>query len=424
MRNSRKLVWFSHFVPYPPRGGSFQRSFHLLRHVARDFEVHLVAFNMHRANPTQLEEYRRALGQFCAQVDFWELPVAWRSAAWWARLGFSPFFHAPYTCHSLWSRELDDSWKRLLEQAQPSLVHFDSIDLGLYFFEHPAWRLVLNHHNCESAMIARRAEKEGNPLARIYLRHQAGKLQRLEKELCHRFHCNVAVSEQDRRHLLSLDPRAHVHVVENGTDTDYLAPVPGAEEPDSLVFAGSLRWYPNLSGLEFFLNQVWPLLKQQRPQLRLCLAGRDPSDSFIRWAQRDPSITVVPNPEDIRPSVARGWVFICPILDGGGTRLKILDALAMGKAVVSTTIGCEGLQVTPGQNILVADSPRNFAAEVLRVLDSPELRRHLGQAGRALVERQYNWSALAAQLRQAYTCALEPASCPQLAPATAKAGKS
>lgn len=422
MRNSSKLIWFSHFIPYPPRGGSFQRSFHLLRQVARDYEVHLVAFNMHSASPEQLEEYGRELGKFCARVEFWEPSVAWRSVEWWARLAFSPFSRVPYSCLSLWSGSLAERWKLLLRATEPALVHVDSIDLGLYFLEPPTCRMVLNHHNCESAMMFRRAQQEENPFARLYLRGQAGKLQRLEQVLCPRFHGNVAVSEQDRKHLLSLAPGAHIHVVENGTDTEYFAPVPGAEEPDSLVFAGSLDWYPNVSGLEFFISQVWPLLKQRRPQLRLYLAGRSPSYSLIRRAERDPAITLVPNPEDIRPWVARGAVFICPLLDGGGTRLKILDALAMGKAVVSTTLGCEGLQVTSGENILVADDPRDLAGEVLRVLDSPELRVRLGQAGRALVERQYNWSVLGAQLRQAYECALQPASCPQPKAAVDKVG--
>ncbi|MGH9602186.1 MAG: glycosyltransferase family 4 protein, partial [Terriglobales bacterium] len=226
--------------------------------------------------------------------------------------------------------------------------------------------------------------------------------------------------EQDRQGLLAQDPRAHVHVVENGTDSEYLAPVYGNEEPDTLVFAGNLRWYPNVSGLEFFVDQVWPLLKPQRPNLRLCLAGREAEDSFLRWARRDPSITVVPDPVDIRPFVDRGWVFICPILDGGGTRLKILDALAMGKAVVSTTIGCEGLRVTPDENILVADHPHEFAAAVLRVLESADLRRRLGAAGRAFVEQQYDWRVISDQLRRAYTCALAPGSCSHLAPASLK----
>jgi glycosyltransferase involved in cell wall biosynthesis len=368
---------------------------------------------MHGLNTSGLEEARREFGRFCAHVDFWDLPIAWRSAGWWARLALSPFFRAPYTCHALWSEPLDERWNQLLEQVRPDLVHFDSIDLGLYFRKGSPFPRVLHHHNCESAMMTRRAEKERNPLARLYLRHQAGKLRRLEQELCHRFQANVTVSEQDRLHLLALDPRAHVHVVENGTDTSYLSPIPGAEETDTLVFAGSLRWYPNLSGLEYFIEQVWPLLKQQRPQLRLYIAGRDPAASFLNWAQRDSSIKVVRDPDDIRPWIARGWVFICPILDGGGTRLKILDALAMGKAVVSTTIGCEGLQVTPGKDILVADSPRDFAAEVLRVLASADLRQQLAAAGRALVVQQYDWRALAAQLRDTYECALNPASCHQ-----------
>lgn len=422
MQSSRKLIWFSHFIPFPPRGGAPQRSFNLLRNVAQDFEVTLVAFNMHAADAARLEECRREFSRYCPRVEFWEPPFRWRSPQWWWRLALSPALPAPYSCYSLWSPRLARQWQQLLHETQPALVHFDSIVLGLYFSQPEFVGQVLTHHNCESAMMLRRAELHRNPLARLYLHGQARKFARLERKLCHRFQANVAVSEQDRQHLVSQDSRAHFHVVENGTDTQYLAPVSGAEEPDTLVFAGNLRWYPNVSGLEFFVAQVWPLLKRQRPNLRLCLAGREPADSLLRWAKRDPSITVVPDPADIRPWVARGWVFICPILDGGGTRLKILDALAMGKAVVSTTIGCEGLRVTPGENILVADNPRNFAAEVLQVLESADLRRRLGVAGRALVEQQYDWRAVSAQLRRAYECALAPNRCADLAPVGIQGG--
>lgn len=411
MHKPRKLIWFSHFIPFPPRGGAPQRSFNLLRNVAQDNEVTLVAFNMHAADPGQLEECRREFSRYCARVEFWEPPFRWRSTEWWWRLALSPALPAPYSCYSLWSLSHERRWQQLLQEVQPTLVHVDSIVLALYFSGPQSCPHVLTHHNCESAMMLRRAELHPNPLARLYLHNQARKFVRLEREMCHRFPVNVVVSEQDGQGLVSQDSRMHVHVVENGTDTEYLTPVSGQEEPDSLVFAGNLRWYPNVSGLEFFVDRVWPLLKPQRPGLRLTLAGREASDSFVRWASRDPAITVVPDPADIRPWVARGWVFICPILDGGGTRLKILDALAMGKAVVSTTIGCEGLRVDPGKNILVADSPSGFAAEVLRVLGSAELRQQLGAAGRALVEQQYDWRAVSHQLRRSYDCALAPQRC-------------
>jgi glycosyltransferase involved in cell wall biosynthesis len=149
-------------------------------------------------------------------------------------------------------------------------------------------------------------------------------------------------------------------------------------------------------------------LKRQCPGIRWYLAGRSPAEAVIRIAKSDPDITLVPDPEDIRPWIWKGAVFICPIIDGGGTRLKILDALGMGKAVVSTSIGCEGLGVKHGENILVADTPQDFATQVLRLLDDEGLRKQLAVNGRTLAGRRYEWPAIGSRLEGAYQCAVGP----------------
>jgi glycosyltransferase involved in cell wall biosynthesis len=173
-----------------------------------------------------------------------------------------------------------------------------------------------------------------------------------------------------------------------------------------------LSWYPNVSGIQYFARDIWPMLKKQNLGIRWYLAGRSPSEPVIRIAKNDPDITLIPDPEDIRPWVWKGAVFICPIIDGGGTRLKILDAVAMGKAVVSTTIGAEGLDVTPGEHLLVADEPDEFARRVGEVLGGDSLRQRLGACGRALVERLYSWEVITRHLGEAYQCAVEPGNCP------------
>jgi len=158
------------------------------------------------------------------------------------------------------------------------------------------------------------------------------------------------------------------------------------------------------------------LLKSQCPGVRFYVAGQRPADSLLKALNRDPNIIVVPSPDDIWPWVARAAVFVRPIVDGGGTKLKILDAMAMGKAVVSTAIGREGLQVTHGENILVADAPGKFAHEVLRVLENETLRQQLGAAGRTLVEKEYSWDVIGEHLEQAYRCAMDWGSCSQRIP--------
>ena len=406
-----KLIWFSHFVPYPPLGGSAQRSFNLIRRMSERYETILVALNLQNEPGEAVADYRKELRKYCSRVEIWELPWAWKGREWIARLSLTPLYRPPYGCRAIWSRELEAAWKQILADNPQALVHYDSIDLALYSEGSTGFRSVLNHHNCESAMAHRRAEKEPNPVKKVFLWDQARKLERLEERICHQFNVNLVVSDLDARLLHSRNPRMHYHIVENGTDTGYFFPSIEEEEPNSLIFAGSLRWYPNISAVSFFAREIWPRLKRACPGVRLYLAGRGPVASMVRWSNEDKDVVLVANPEDMRPWLARAAVFVCPIVDGGGTRLKILDAMAMGKAVVSTTIGCEGLQVTHGDNILVADEPEDFAREIASALQNEALRQQLGTKGRALVERDYSWEAIARQLDQAYQCALGHEAC-------------
>jgi glycosyltransferase involved in cell wall biosynthesis len=403
-----KLVWLSHFIPFPPRGGSRQRSFNLIRHISAKYETHLVALNMQGETQERAAEYASELRKYCAEVEIWDPPYRWRGARWWAQLMLSPLYHHPYGSRALWSPELSRRWEGFLAKHPGALVHFDSIDLALYFPPVAGFRKVLNHHNCESAMAERRAAKEPNPLKRAYLRGQARKLRRLEQETCHQFDVNLTVSELDTQTLQARNPGAHCHVVENGTDTEYFHPSESAPEPNTLIFAGSLDWYPNVAGLQYFIREIWPIFKQKCPGIRLFLAGRNPTPAVVQLAQSDPAIELIADPEDIRPWIWRASVFICPIIDGGGTRLKILDALAMGKPVVSTTVGCEGLRVNHGEQVMVADALEDFASQVLRLLDDDVLRRRLAANGCALVERTYDWDVVGRHLDQAYDSALEP----------------
>ena len=413
--HAMKLLWFSHFIPYPPSGGAHQRSFNLLRHASRRYETTLVAFNLQGCTFSHLSEYENELKKYCSRVEFWQMPVRWKGARWGARLILSPFERAPYGCTCFWSPELEAKWKETLEQHQGALVHFDSIDLALFADAAAGFRKVLNHHNCESAMTERRAEEEPNPLKKIYLHSQARKVARLERSICPLFDVNLAVSELDAQVLTAKTWGAYFHIVENGTDTDYFAPSAAPVEPDSLIFAASLNWYPNISAIRFFVREVWPKLKLRRPGVRLYVVGMKPADSLVGWLTQHPNVTVVASPPDIRPWVARASVVICPMRDGGGTKVKLLDAMAMGKAIVSTSVGCEGLEVKHGENILIADTAEDFASSVSHALESASLGQRLGAAGRILVRQRYAWKVIGARLEQAYQHALSSESCGAMA---------
>ncbi len=408
-----KLLWLSHFIPYPPRGGSRQRSFNLIRQISSKYETHLFALNMQGETVQRAGGFASELRKYCAEVQIWEPPYPWRGVRWWGQLAFSPFYRLHYGSRALWSPELGRRWERILAEHPGALVHFDAIDLAMYFPPAANFPKVLNHHNCESAMAERRAEKETSFPRRVYMRQQAAKLTRLEKEVCHQFDVNLTVSELDTQTLQARNPLAHCHVVENGTDTEFFHPFDTPFEPNTLVFAGSLDWYPNISAMQFFAEEIWPQIRKELPEARLYLAGQKPDPWLLQWAAQESQVELVANPEDIRQWIARAALFICPIRDGGGSRLKILDAMAMGEPVISTTIGCEGLEVTNGENILIADAAPDFAGKVLQVLRDATLRSQIAVQGRALVERSYSWKVIVKRLERAYECALDRQACDQ-----------
>jgi hypothetical protein len=179
----KDLIWLSHFVPYPPRGGAPQRSYNLIRLAAKHFRVHLVMFERPPQNLAAKQKAQREFGKFCQDVEFWEMSYPWRGREWWLRLMASPFQHWPHVANVYDSPLLQQRWQALLRKYPDAIVHIDTTDLAPFVRPALTHRVVLNHHNCESAMLERRARVEDNPAARLYLSGQAHKQRRLEADI-------------------------------------------------------------------------------------------------------------------------------------------------------------------------------------------------------------------------------------------------
>jgi glycosyltransferase involved in cell wall biosynthesis len=399
------LIWLSHFIPFPPRGGAPQRSYHLLREASRHRDTMLIAFNRPAVDAETLKAYSAELRKFCAEVEIWELPFAWRGARWWAGLIQNTMQSLPYACEAYRSPDLLKRWTERLRSNPDALIHIDSSDLAAYVPAAAGHRVLMNHHNCESAMADRRARVEANPVKRFFLAQQARRQAALERHVCPKVAVNAVVSVEDGESLRVQAPSAHVHVVANGTDTRYFVPDPSAEQTNTLVFAGSLSWYPNVSGLRFFRKRIWPRVKSESPGVHCILAGKTPVREIVDWAATDASIDLISSPLDIRPWIARGSVFVCPIVDGGGTRLKLLDAMSSGKAIVSTRVGAEGLGLKNGEHALIVESEEDFVDATLSLLRDASLRSSLARNARDFVQRRFSWDTIGADLEAAYSCA-------------------
>jgi polysaccharide biosynthesis protein PslH len=254
----------------------------------------------------------------------------------------------------------------------------------------------------EHVIWQRLAGLERRPWRRALLELEWRKLRRFEARACRRAARTVAVSEADRDALAALAPGSRVRAIPTGVDTAYFHANGTPPRPASLVFSGSMDWYPNEDAVLHFVDAILPLLRRQVPELQVTVVGRKPGARFRQRAEAA-QVRVTGTVPDVRPYVDEATVYIVPLRIGGGTRLKIFEALSMGKPVVSTTIGAEGLPLVDGQHFLRADEPAAFAAAVVSLLSDPARRSALGAAGRRLVEERFSWGHVAREFESDLT---------------------
>jgi glycosyltransferase involved in cell wall biosynthesis len=254
--------------------------------------------------------------------------------------------------------------------------------------------VVLFAHNVEHLIWKRLCEAEPSAWQRALLEVEWRKFRRSEAQACTAAASTVAVSHVDAALLAAMCPTARVRTIPTGVDVAYFAPNGHPVQPRRLVFSGSMDWYPNEDAVLHFAGEILPRIRQEVPHVSLTVVGRNPGPR-LRAAASAAGIEMTGTVEDVRPFIAEGAVYVVPLRIGGGTRLKIFEALAMGKPVVSTTIGSEGLALTPGVHFEQADDPAEFANAVVALLRNPTRRWNLAHAGRRLVEERYTWPRVA-----------------------------
>jgi glycosyltransferase involved in cell wall biosynthesis len=265
----------------------------------------------------------------------------------------------------------------------------------------PGPRVVIEEHNLEYELMQRSAAEARSTSRRLHYALEAAALKRVELGLLARADLVSVTSEREQELLGALLPGANVVVTPNGVDTEAFAPDPArAETPGRVIFTGFMDYHPNEQAAHYFADTIWPRVRAEVPNATWYLVGAHPPASFKRLAAL-PGVTVTGPVAETQPYLAAAALAIAPLRVGGGTRIKILEALAMGKAVVTTPLGCEGLDVRSGEHLLVADNPGEFAHAVIRLLRDDARRARLGAAGRALVERQYSWARSGRALVQA-----------------------
>lgn len=405
-----RILFLSQIVPYPPHGGVLQRGFHIIKELGRRAEVDLLAFNHPDVLSTEaaLAESHTVLSQSCRRVEYFSLWPKTSKVHRVAALGASAGSRLPFSVIAHRSANFHRAVQTALRDDRIDLVHVDTVALSQFLRAGTRQPSVLTHHNIESMLMSRRSQVEKGPLARRYLAREAAKLKAYEIRESPRYQVNIVVSENDGATLQAAVPGVRIAVVPNGVNTEYFTPDASQETP-ALIYTGGMNMFANRDAVMYFLDEIWPRIKTARPNVRFYAVGQDPPPELHAVAARDPQVTVTGYVDDIRPFVRKAAVYVVPLRVGGGTRLKVLDAMSSGKALVSTSIGCEGIAVRHGEHLVLADTPETFAEAAVALLNDPGRRAALGAAARALVEREYAWPVVGDRLMEAYAMAMAPA---------------
>jgi sugar transferase (PEP-CTERM/EpsH1 system associated) len=386
-----KILWVKAGGLVPPDTGGKIRSYHILRELARQHSV--TFFSFYAAHDGDLHPDLKDMFDRVVCIPL-KLPAP-KSLAEIRDYGIRLLSSEPYSITKYCRPEVRRRLHALLQQEAYDVILCDFMfAAGVIPWDWPAPK-VLFTHNVEATIWRRHYEVATNPIWKAISRWEWRKMEAAERRYLRLADQVLTVSQTDRDAFAPFVEPGKLTVIPTGVDVDYFRPMPVEETAISLVFTGSMDWLPNEDAILYFVDAILPLIKQQCAEVSLEVVGRSPSRKLQALAEVEKSIRLTGWVEDIRPFVARGSVCIVPLRIGGGTRLKIFEAMAMNKAVVSTSVGAEGLPVRPGENILLADAPQDFADSVVSLLRDPNQRRRLGTAARALVQESYGWPRVA-----------------------------
>ena len=393
------ILWISHLLPYPPKGGVMQRSFNILRELCKYNNVYFLTFYqaVHHILPdNSLKAGKKEMEKFCKILGVYPIPSDHSRLRKLSNIVAGFITQKPYMIWWLKNRTFSKAVYEAATMKEYDIYYFDTIALAQYLNAIPKGTgvTILNHHNIESQLMLRRSQNEKKLFKTLYFQMEGKKRGQNEQQMCSLFDHNIVVSDLDNDRLVKIAGVEACSVVPNGVDLEYFKPVGLTQDNDRIIFVGGLTFYPNIAAIRFFLRYVWKPLKAKRPLLKFYIVGRFPPEDVRRAAELDPSIIVTGFVDDIRPLMEKAAVYVCPISDGGGTKLKILDALAMKKAIVAHPVACEGIDVTEERDIVFAKSPNQFVHSIDQLLTDCDRRKMLGENGRNLIKLKYSFETI------------------------------
>jgi glycosyltransferase involved in cell wall biosynthesis len=421
-----RILWLKSDYVLPPDTGGKIRTYQLLRELHKLCEVTYVAFR-----PCEAVEDLPA-GEFASRIaTYHRVEENKQGAAFLLRVAAGMASSLPYIVQKYRSAQIQSIQRQWYTEADEdsrrrSLILCDFLEMT----QNVDWNVpcpkILFQHNVESMIWKRYREHETSPLKKAYFSFESRRMAAYEARICRKFDLVLTVSEEDRQMLTKdFDVRVPVEVVETGVDNEFFAAARDVQTvPGRLLFLGSLDWMPNIDALEWFVEEVYPTIHAAHPFVTLDVVGRRPTPAVRRLQNRHSSIRVIADVADVRPHLGAADVCVVPLRIGGGSRLKIYEAMAAGRAVVSTSVGAEGLPLRAGEHLAIGDSAPDFAARVLELVENEAKKHRLSRNAQRFVAENCAWSAVAGKLHAACTrlvsrssAAVEPESTLRRSPA-------
>jgi glycosyltransferase involved in cell wall biosynthesis len=396
-----QILFVTPFLPSPPRFGGQRRLDGLMRALSKRHEVSVLAFN--REDPFA-EMSLEASRTYCKEVVVFPEPdlEGTREKRLFQARSLASLHSFEYLNFAR-RREFQERLDQMLSRGAYDVVQFEFAQMAVYRFARTpgkARAFVLDEHNVEYDVLRRTAEGSTSPVRRIYNALNWRKLAREERKAWGRFDGVVFTSDRDEALVKAESSELRTAVIPNGADVEAFRPLRGREEPDTLLFFGAISYFPNQDGVVSFIDDILPKIRAKRPNVKLHVLGPGARDEVL--ARQGNGVEILGMVDDVGPYIDRAAAVVVPLRIGGGTRLKIMEALAKGKALISTRLGAEGIDVVDDEHVLLADEPADFAAAVDRVLGDRMLATRLGDAGRRLIEERYGWQGIAGNLERFY----------------------
>ena len=388
-----RIVWLKTELLHPVDKGGKIRSYNMLKELKRSCHITYLTLDDGTAEPNA----RELASEYCHEL----VTIPHR-----VREKFTPGFYVdlvvnltsdlPYAIKKYESPGMRDEIARRVRDGRFDVLVCDFLAPAVNVPRGIDCPSVLFQHNVEAMIWKRHYEVQTNAAKKSYLHRQWQKMRAFEAKACAEFDCVIAVSREDREQMEEEYGLKDVYDVPTGVDTEFFRPNAQTERrAENLVFTGSMDWLPNEDAIRYFTEQILPRVKQSVPGVTLTVVGRNPYPGLLELSKRDPAVIVTGRVDDVRPYMDQAAVYIVPLRIGGGTRLKIYEAMAMEKPIVSTSIGAEGLPVEDGREIVLADTPETFADAVVKLIQQPQLAGEIGQRAATKVRQKFGWDKVA-----------------------------